>query len=137
MARTYDEIQVGDAAVFEKTITETDVYLYAGITGDFNPAHVNAKKAAESRFKKPIAHGMLVAGLISTVLGTRLPGEGTIYMGQELKFTAPVFFGDTITVTATVVEKLEKGRVRLETVCRNQNDEVVTTGTALVLAPRN
>ncbi|VEH38169.1 (R)-specific enoyl-CoA hydratase [Fusobacterium varium] len=87
-----------------KTITEADVILYAGITLDINPAHLNEEHAKKTIFKHRIAHGMLTAGLVSAVLGTKLPGEGSIYMGQELMFTAPVYFGDTITATAEIIE---------------------------------
>ncbi|MDO5441443.1 MAG: MaoC family dehydratase [Bacillota bacterium] len=135
--RTIDTINVGDSASFTKTVTETDVVNYAGVTGDFNPAHINDVEAKKSMFGQRIAHGMLSAGFISAVLGTQLPGPGTIYMGQELKFTKPVHFGDTITATATVVEKNEeKNRLKLETVCTNQDGEVVITGFATVMPPR-
>ena len=87
--KSIDMINIGDTASFTKTITETDVYLYAGITGDLNPAHINAVSAGEGMFKNRIAHGMLTAGLVSAVLGMQLPGEGTIYMGQELSFKKP------------------------------------------------
>ena len=135
--RTIDTIQIGDSASFTKTVTETDIILYAGISGDFNPAHINAEQAKDSMFGQRIAHGMLSAGFISCVLGMQLPGPGTIYMGQELKFTKPVLIGDTVTATATVVEMVpEKNRVKLETVCTNQKGEVVITGTATVMPPK-
>ncbi len=134
---TIAEMKVGDSACFTKTITETDVYLYAGISGDFNPAHINQTEAEKGMFGKRIAHGMLSAGLISTVLGTRLPGPGTIYMGQELRFTKPVCFGDTITATVTVAELIpEKNRAKLETICTNQDGEVVISGVATVMPPK-
>ena len=101
---TISEMKLGDSASFTKTVSEHDVYTYAGVSGDFNPAHVNEVEAQKGMFGKRIAHGMLSAGFISTVLGTQLPGPGTIYMGQELRFTKPVFFGDTITATVTVAE---------------------------------
>lgn len=129
--KTVNELKVGDKASFTKTITETDVYNYAGVTGDFNPAHINESFAKNTMFKGRIAHGMIAAGLISTVLGTRLPGPGCIYVSQDLKFTAPVYFGDTITATVEV-EKLnvEKNRVILNTVCTNQKNNVVLKGQA-------
>jgi len=129
--KTVEELKVGDKASFTKTITETDVYNYAGVTGDFNPAHINESFAKDTMFKGRIAHGMIAAGLISTVLGTRLPGPGCIYVSQDLKFTAPVYFGDTITATVEV-EKLnvEKNRVILNTVCTNQKENVVLKGQA-------
>lgn len=134
--KTYDQINVGDKAEFEKTVTETDVYLFAGITGDLNPAHINERVSKDTMFGGRIAHGMLSAGFISAVLGMHLPGPGTIYLSQNLKFKAPVKIGDTVRAEATVVEKLEKGRVRLETKCYNQDGDVVVDGEALVLAPR-
>ena len=135
--KTIDKINVGDSASVSKTITETDVYLFAGITGDLNPAHVNEEASSKTMFGGRIAHGMLSAGLISTVLGMYLPGPGTIYLGQELKFTKPVRFGDTVTATATVVEKIdEKNIVKLETIATNQKGEVVIKGMATVMPPK-
>lgn len=134
---TISEMKLGDSASFTKTVSEHDVYTYAGVSGDFNPAHVNEVEAQKGMFGKRIAHGMLSAGFISTVLGTQLPGPGTIYMGQELRFTKPVFFGDTITATVTVAELIpEKNRAILDTVCTNQNGEVVIKGKATVCRPR-
>lgn len=134
---TIGQMKIGDNASFTKTITDTDIYLYAGISGDFNPAHVNQVEAEKGMFGKRIAHGMLSAGLISAVLGTMLPGPGTIYMGQELRFTKPVFVGDTITATITVAELIpEKNRAKLETVCTNQDGEVVIKGMATVMPPK-
>lgn len=135
---TISEMKLGDSASFTKTVSEHDVYTYAGISGDFNPAHVNEVEAQKGMFGKRIAHGMLSAGFISTVLGTQLPGPGTIYMGQELHFTKPVFFGDTITATVTVAELIpEKNRAILDTVCTNQNGEVVIKGKATVMPPKD
>lgn len=134
---TIDEMKLGQKASVEKTISETDVYLYAGITGDFNPAHVNQVEAEKTMFKGRIAHGMLSAGLISAVLGTQLPGPGTIYMGQELKFTAPVRIGDTIKAEAEVIEMIpEKNRVKIKTTCYNQDGKVVIDGVATVMPPK-
>ncbi|SNS24932.1 3-hydroxybutyryl-CoA dehydratase [Anaerovirgula multivorans] len=131
------ELNIGDKANFEKTITETDVYLYAGITGDLNPAHINQPAAEKSMFKGRIAHGMLIAGLISTVLGMYLPGPGTIYLGQELKFLVPVRFGDTIKAEAEVLEKNEeRNRIKLKTTCTNQEGVVVLEGIATVMPPK-
>ncbi|MDK2918402.1 MAG: 3-hydroxybutyryl-CoA dehydratase [Candidatus Petromonas sp.] len=135
--KTIQEIKIGDKAFFQKTITETDVYLYAGITGDINPAHINHEVSKDTFFKGRIAHGMLTAGLISAVLGVQLPGPGTIYLGQELKFTAPVRFGDTIKAEVEVIEKIEeKNRIKLKTTCTNQKGEVVLEGIATVMPPR-
>ena len=135
---TISEMKLGDSASFTKTVSEHDVYTYAGVSGDFNPAHVNEVEAQKGMFGKRIAHGMLSAGFISTVLGTQLPGPGTIYMGQELRFTKPVFFGDTITATVTVAELIpEKNSAILDTVCTNQNGEVVIKGKATVMPPKD
>lgn len=134
---TIDEVEIGQSASFTKTVTEADAYNYAGVSGDFNPAHINEEYAKETFFKTRIAHGMISAGFISAVLGTKLPGPGTIYLGQDLKFTKPVRFGDTITATCTVEEIIkEKNRLTLRTVCTNQDGEVVIDGKALVLAPK-
>ena len=137
IGKTIDQIQVGDADEFSKTVSESDVYLFAGVTGDLNPAHVDETFAAGTFFKERIAHGMLSAGFVSTVIGTRLPGPGTIYMSQSLRFTAPVKFGDTITARVEVTEVLpEKNRVKLATTCTNQDGKTVLEGEALVMAPK-
>jgi len=137
MLKTIDTIQIGDFAVFSKTISESDVYLYAGISGDFNPAHVNAVEAEKGMFGERIAHGMLTASFISTVLGTHLPGPGTIYLGQELSFKRPVKFGDTIEAKVEVIEKIvEKNRLILRTTCTNQHGEIVIDGKATVMPPK-
>ena len=137
MMKTIAQIQLGDSASFTKTVTETDIVLYAGITGDMNPAHLNAESAKDSMFGQRIAHGMLSAGFISAVLGMYLPGPGAIYMGQELRFVKPVYIGDTVTATATVIERIEeKNRIRLETVVTNQRGETVITGVATVMPPK-
>ena len=134
---TIHELRVGESASRSKTITETDVYLFAGITGDLNPAHVNEQTASLTPFGGRIAHGILSAGLISAVLGMQFPGPGTIYMGQELKFTAPVHIGDTITATGTVTELLlDKNIAKIETVCTNQDGTVVVKGMATVMPPK-
>ncbi len=137
VGKTIDELNIGQQASFSKTISESDVYLYAGITGDFNPAHVNEAYARQTAFKTRIAHGMLSAGFISTLLGTQLPGPGTIYISQNLTFMAPVAIGDTITATVEVIEILaEKKRVRLKTTCANQEGSVVLEGEAMISPPR-
>ncbi len=128
--------QVGDKGSVTKTITETDVYLFAGITGDLNPAHVNETWAKQTKFGGRIAHGMLSAGLISAVLGMQLPGPGSIYLGQTLKFTAPVRIGDTVTAEAEVLEIIDGKRLRLRTTATNQDGVVVVEGEAMVLPPR-
>ncbi|HET6762872.1 MAG TPA: MaoC family dehydratase [Longimicrobiaceae bacterium] len=132
----FEEMAPGAAAEFSKTVTEADVVLFAGISGDFNPVHVDAVAAEASRFGGRIAHGMLSASFISTVLGTRLPGPGTVYLQQSLRFTAPVRIGDTVTARVEVSEAIAaKRRVRLATTCRNQRGEVVIEGEALVYVP--
>jgi 3-hydroxybutyryl-CoA dehydratase len=135
--KTIQEIQVGDSAQFAKTVSEADIYQYAGITGDLNPAHINAAYARETFFKGRIAHGMLLGGFISTVIGMHLPGPGTIYLNQTLAFKAPARIGDTITARVEVIEVLaEKNRVRLKTTCTNQNDTTVVDGEAFVSLPK-
>jgi 3-hydroxybutyryl-CoA dehydratase len=132
-----EELAVGQSAEWSKTVTEADVVLYAGITGDFNPVHVNAVEAERSRFGGRIAHGMLGAGFISAAIAMRLPGPGAIYLGQTLRFTKPVRVGDTVTARVEVAELFPaKRRVRLTTVCRNQAGEVVIDGEATVLIPK-
>lgn len=134
--KTIKELKIGDKASVSKTITETDVYMYAGITGDLNPLHVNENIAKDTMFKGRIAHGMLTAGLISNVIAMQLPGSGTIYMGQELKFVSPVRFEDTITAEVEVVEFIKDKMVRLKTDCTNQEGTVVLEGYALVMPPK-
>lgn len=135
---TIQEMKIGDSASTAKTISEADVYLFAGITGDHNPAHINEEASKKTAFGGRIAHGILSAGLISAVLAMKLPGPGTIYLGQELKFTKPVRFGDTVTATATVSEIIaEKNIVKLETICTNQKGEVVIKGMATVMPPKH
>jgi 3-hydroxybutyryl-CoA dehydratase len=135
--KSIDKLTVGDSAEFAKTVTETDIYLYAGITGDFNPAHVNEEYAKNTFFKTRIAHGMLTAGFISAIIANQLPGPGTIYLKQDLSFLAPVRIGDTITGRVEVLElNTEKNRVRLKTTCSNQEGVVVLTGEGLVSPPK-
>ena len=129
----YEYIKVGDEASLARTITEAHVVNYAGITGDMNPIHVDAEYAAQSMFGERIAHGMLVAGLISAVLGTQLPGPNSIYLGQDLKFVAPVMIGDTVKVVVTVTEKRDEKRIiKLRTTACNQRGEMVIDGNAVV-----
>ncbi|NPV91148.1 MAG: MaoC family dehydratase [Firmicutes bacterium] len=131
--QTFDQLNIGDRANVSKTISETDVYLFAGITGDFNPVHVNSEYAKDTQFSKRIAHGVLSVGLISTVLGTRLPGPGSIYLNQTVSFLAPVYVGDTITAEVEVIEKMpEKSRVKLRTTCYNQTGKNILQGEAIV-----
>ena len=130
-----EDLSVGMAGVYAKTITDTDIVMFAGISGDNNPVHLNQEYAAATMFKGRIAHGMLSAGFISTVLGTRLPGPGAIYISQTLKFKAPVRVGDTVVARATITEIVpEKKRVTLKTVC-TVGETVVIDGEAVVMVP--
>jgi len=134
--RVFDEIAIGDSASTTKTITLDDIALFSVISGDINPAHLDADYAATDLFHHIIAQGVLTAGLISAVLGTKLPGPGTIYLGQDLQFRAPVSPGDTITATVTVTDRVpDKHRVVLDCHCVNQNGVEVIRGKATVQAP--
>lgn len=134
--RTYDEIAVGDSASIERTLTTEDIQLFAVLSGDTNPQHLDPEFAASTRFHGVIAHGMWGAALISAVLGTRLPGPGTVYLGQTLKFLQPVRVGDTLTVRVTVIERdPAKPRLTLGCACINQDGKTVIDGVADVLAP--
>jgi phosphotransacetylase/acyl dehydratase len=135
--RTYDEINPGDSATLVRTLTEQDIKLFAVMSGDINPAHVDPDYALNSRFREVIGHGMWSGALISTVLGTEFPGPGTIYLGQDLRFLRPVKVGDTVTVKVTAKQKGEKGHVTLDTECVNQDGDVVVSGSADVIAPRD
>ena len=129
-----DELAVGQSAEMAKTVTESDIALFAGVTGDFNPVHVDAVAAEKTRFGGRIAHGILSAGFISAVIAMRLPGAGSIYLSQSLRFTKPVRIGDTVTARVEVLEVVAtKRRVRLATTCRNQNGETVVEGEAVVM----
>jgi 3-hydroxybutyryl-CoA dehydratase len=132
----FDAITVGVASEWSKTVLDADVMQYASITGDFNPVHVDEAAAAASRFGGRIAHGMRTAGFISSAIANGVPGPGAIYMSQTLAFRQPVRIGDTITVRVEVVEIMARTRrVRLTTICRNQNGTVVLDGEAVVLVP--
>ncbi len=131
------EMHIGSSASLQRTVTRRDIQLFAAVSGDVNPAHVDVLYAKSSLFREIIAHGMLGGALISTVLGTRFPGPGTIYLGQSLKFLKPVHIGDTLTVTVTVTAlDHDRGRVTLGTQCTNQDGDLVIDGEARVLAPR-
>jgi len=133
---TYDEINIGDSDSFSKTISESDIYLFAGLSGDFNPMHVNEDYAKSTQFKTRIAHGPLTQSLIAPVLGTKLPGLGTIALEIRTRFRAPTFIGDTITASARVAEKLpEKKWVRMDLTWTNQKGELVAEGEVLVMPP--
>ena len=131
-----EDLQTGLTASFGRTITEADIVLFCGISGDTNPVHLNEEYAKGTMFKGRIAHGMLTASIISTVLGTELPGPGAIYVSQDLKFLAPVRAGDTVVATVTVKEiNTERKRVVMETVC-TVGDTKVVDGEAVVMVPR-
>ncbi|MBY8975885.1 bifunctional enoyl-CoA hydratase/phosphate acetyltransferase [Rhodobacteraceae bacterium NNCM2] len=135
--RTYDEISVGDSAELSRTLKPEDIHLFAVMSGDVNPAHVDAEYAETDMFHGVIAHGMWGGALISAVLGTELPGPGTIFLNQSMRFQAPVTLGDTITVRVTVTEKREKDRLALDCICLNQHGKAVIKGVAEVIAPRD
>ena len=132
---TYTELEVGQKATLTKQLTKQDIALFGYMSGDVNPAHFDPEYAQGTMFKDVIAHGMWSGSLISAVMGTQLPGPGTIYLSQSLKFSRPVYVGDEITTEVTILEKKEKNRVVLECKCINQKNEVVTSGTAEVIAP--
>jgi len=135
---TMNELQLGQSASFTKTITEKEVRLFAELSGDSNPVHLDEGFAKTTIFKDRIAHGILCGSLISTVLGMHLPGPGSIYLKQEFKFMAPVYFGDVLTATCSVKEKMEeKNRVILDCKVINQNEVVVISGEATIMPPKN
>lgn len=129
---------IGERAEVSKTISESDVYLFAGICGDFNPIHINKVEAEGSAFGRRIAHGILVGSLLSNVIGMKLPGCGTIYLEQDLKFKKAVYIGDTVTAQVEIVEVVneKKNILRLSTQVINQDAEVVIEGYAVVKAPK-
>src|SRR5208337_1796322 len=134
--RPFDEIAVGDSSTLSRTLTKDDIALFAVMSGDVNPAHLDESYAASDMFHRIIAHGMWGGALVSAVLGTRLPGPGTIYLGQDLRFRKPVGLGDTITVTVTAKEKRpDKHVVIFDCHCTNQNGDEVISGTAVTMAP--
>lgn len=134
--KTFDEIQIGDSASIQHSLSKRDILLFAIMSGDVNPAHLDEDYAKSDLFHQIVAHGMWGASLISTTLGTKLPGPGTIYLSQSLKFLHPVLLGDQITAQVTVTDKTpEKHHVILECVCINQNGAEVIRGMAEVIAP--
>lgn len=131
------KLKIGDSAHLSKEVTEKDLQCFAEATGDFNPLHFNQAYAEKTPFKGRVAHGILSVGFISGVFANILPGPGTVYMSQEVRFLAPVRIGDTITATVEVLEiNLEKNRVKFKTVCTNQNAKEVVTGSAWVMPPQ-
>ena len=128
-----EDLSVGMSGVFAKTITEADIVLFSGVTGDMNPVHVNQEYAQDTMFKGRIAHGMLTASLISTVLGMKMPGPGVIYLGQDLKFLAPVRAGDTVTARAVITDIIpEKKRIICKTTA-SVGEKLVCDGTAKMM----
>ncbi|KAA1175086.1 3-hydroxybutyryl-CoA dehydratase [Marinobacter salinexigens] len=132
---TYDELNEGDSATFTRTLTENDLVLFAAVSGDVNPVHLDPEFAAESMFGERIAHGMWSGSLISAALATVMPGPGTIYLEQHLAFKRPVKLDDTLTVTLSVLRKDPKNRVVFKCDVTNQNNQKVVSGEAKVIAP--
>ena len=132
----FEDLSLGMSRVFSKTITEADLLMFAGVSGDTNPIHLDQDFASRTMFEGRIAHGMLTASLVSTVLGTRLPGPGAVYVSQSLRFLAPVRIGDTVIARAVVAELLpERNRVRLQTFC-TVGERKVLDGEAVLMVPR-
>jgi len=133
---TYDEITIGQTARYSKRVEEQDILLFAALSGDLNPVHLDADFAASTPFGERIAHGMLTGAVVSAALAMELPGPGTIYLGQSLRFRLPVKIGDTVTVELEVTDKQDRRKtVTLDCRVRNQDDRLVATGTAEVVAP--
>ena len=132
----YASLEEGQTAQFSKVVTEHDIMLFASLSGDHNPVHLDAEYAAGTMFKERIAHGMFSGALISAAVACELPGPGTIYLGQQMEFKLPVKIGDELTVQLEILEKLPKFRVRIATRVVNQRDEIVVDGEALIIAPR-
>lgn len=124
----------GTTARFSRTITDADVALFAGVSGDMNPVHIDAEYASRTRFGQRVAHGALIASYVSNVIGNQLPGRGAIYLSSSLRFTKPAFIGDTVTVTVRVKDvRADRPILTLEVNCTNQRDETVLTGESVVL----
>ena len=135
--KSIHELKIGDSAQISKTITESDIELFARATGDFNPVHLDQAYAEKTSFKGRIAHGLLSVGLLSSILGNILPGHGTIYLSQEVKFLAPVKIGDTIIAKVEVIELIpEKNRAKFRTTCTNQDGKEVVEGIAWGMPPK-
>lgn len=132
-----EDLDIGLSACFSKTISEADVYMFAGISGDFNPIHTNREEAKRSIFQSRIVHGVLLESFLSNVIGTKMPGPGTIYMEQKTKFLKPVFINDTVTAEVKVEEIIDSGKgiVKLRTVVKNQTEDIVIDGYAIVKVP--
>ena len=136
LGKSFDEISIGETASFRKTISESDIYLFAGVSGDFNPLHVDEEYAKQTMFGSRIAHGALPAALLAPVLGMKLPGAGTLALESTTKFRKPVYPGDTICCTVTVTEKIERRKIICFKVSwSNQKGETVAKGSAKVIPP--
>ncbi len=134
--KTIDKIKVGDTAYFAKTISESDVVQYAGITGDVNPVIVDEEFAAKTHFKKPVVHGMLLASLFSNVVGTKLPGPGSVHVSYKVSFINPVYIGDTVEIKVEVVEIFkETNSVKMDVELMNQDGVQVMKGMGVVMPP--
>lgn len=132
-----NSLKINDTASLSKVILESDITNFAKCSGDYNPIHINEDVASNSIFGNKIAHGMLVAGLISATIGMKLPGPGTIYLNQELSFKKPVFVGDTLISICKIIDiNIEKNKVTIETIIKNQKDEHVIVGQAIVIPPK-
>lgn len=127
-------LKAGMTASYEKVITEEDIHAFAEISGDFNPIHIDEEYAKQSVFKRRISHGMILGGFISNVIANKLPGPGSIYLNQTFTFEQPAFIGDTIIAFVEIISiREDKGIYMLSTICKNQNDEVLLTGEAVVM----
>ncbi|MDA3932235.1 MAG: MaoC family dehydratase [Tenericutes bacterium] len=134
---TIQQLNVGDSATTKKAFTEKDVLTFAEVSSDYNPVHVDKEYPKETMFKKQIVHGMLVGSLFSAIFGVQMPGLGSIYTKQSLKFTNPVYFGDEIEATVTVREMMiDRNRVIFDCVAKNQNGDVVIVGEATIMPPK-
>ena len=134
--RTFDELEIGDKAQIVRQVTNNDVLLFACLSGDTNPLHLDDEYAKTTQFGERIAHGMFSAMLVTTAVATKLPGPGSIYRGQEMKFQRPVYIGDTITADLELVEKKKRGNlVKIDCTMTNQKGEVIFTGTSTAIAP--
>ncbi|MFM7728434.1 MAG: MaoC family dehydratase [Flavobacteriales bacterium] len=131
------DFKTGDSASIVKVISEEDVRSFAQVSGDLHPLHLDEEAAAKSFFGRRIAHGMLLAGFFSAVIAEKLPGKGSIYLSQTLRFMAPAFLGDEITVTVEVIEVMGKGKVKLATQCTDQSGKVILDGEAVVMVARS
>jgi 3-hydroxybutyryl-CoA dehydratase len=135
--KSIQELKTGDSAEISRTVTEKDIKDFAGVTGDFNPVHLDQAYAEKTMFKGRIAHGLFSVGLLSTIRGNILPGHGTIYLSQEIKFLSPVRIGDILTARVEVIELIpEKNRAKFKTTCNNQDGKLVADGMAWVMPPK-